>query len=47
MYGQDRGALVEYAPNQALEAGFGRYPPLDAGIAEALGFRHDGMRSSS
>ena len=42
VYGEDRLHLVRYAPNEALEAGFGRYPPLDASTAEALGFRHDG-----
>lgn len=33
--------LVEYAPDQALEAGFGRFPPLAADRAEALGFMSD------
>ena len=42
VYGEDRRELVRYEPNEALEAGFGRYPPLDASMAEALGFRHDG-----
>jgi nucleoside-diphosphate-sugar epimerase len=41
-YGADRRALVRYEPNEVLEAGFGRYPPLDASTAEALGFHHDG-----
>lgn len=41
-YGEDRRALVRYEPDEALEAGFGRYPPLDARSAEALGFHHDG-----
>jgi len=42
VYGEDRRELVRYEPNEALEAGFGRYPPLDATTAEALGFHHDG-----
>jgi nucleoside-diphosphate-sugar epimerase len=42
VYGEDRRALVHYAPDEELEAGFGRYPPLQATTAEALGFRHDG-----
>jgi nucleoside-diphosphate-sugar epimerase len=42
VYGEDRHALIRYEPNETLEAGFGRYPPLDARTAEALGFRHDG-----
>lgn len=41
-YGTDRLALVEYAPNAQLEAGFGRQPPLDARTAQAAGFTHDG-----
>ncbi len=42
VYGENRRELVRYEPNEALEAGFGRYPPLNASTAEALGFRHDG-----
>jgi D-erythronate 2-dehydrogenase len=34
--------LVTYAPNEALEAQFGRYPPLHAETASRLGFQHDG-----
>jgi len=34
--------LVSYAPNEALEAQFGRYPPLYTETADRLGFRHDG-----
>ncbi|WP_198670304.1 NAD-dependent epimerase/dehydratase family protein [Dyella sp. C9] len=34
--------LVSYAPNEALEAQFGRYPPLLAETADRLGFQHDG-----
>lgn len=41
-FGEDRHALVTYEPDAGLEAGFGRYPPLDASAAEAAGFRHDG-----
>jgi D-erythronate 2-dehydrogenase len=41
-FGEERRALVSYQPDAALEAAFGNYPPLDAGAAEALGFRHDG-----
>jgi D-erythronate 2-dehydrogenase len=42
LFGEDRRALIHYEPSEALEAGFGRYPPLDASTAEALGFRNDG-----
>ncbi len=35
-------ALVTYAPDIALEAGFGRQPPLRTSTAEALGFTNDG-----
>lgn len=41
-FGEDRRTLVSYAPNPALEAAFGRFPPLDASAAEAVGLRHDG-----
>jgi len=40
--GDDRRALVSYAPDDQLERNFGRYPPLDSTAAEAAGFRHDG-----
>ena len=35
-------ALASYLPDPALEAGFGRMPPLKTGAAAALGFPHDG-----
>ena len=41
-FGEDRRALVSYQPNESLEANFGRYPPMGAEAAEALGFCHDG-----
>jgi nucleoside-diphosphate-sugar epimerase len=41
-FGEDRRVLVSYAPDEALERVFGRYPPLDASAAEGLGFRNDG-----
>lgn len=34
--------LVDYAPDPALEAQFGAYPPLDASAARAAGFADDG-----
>lgn len=34
-------ALATYAPDMALEAGFGRQPPLSTSAAEALGFTND------
>lgn len=34
--------LVSYDPDPALEANFGRYPPLFTPAADRLGFRHDG-----
>lgn len=42
MYGEERRTLISYAPNEQLEAGFGRFPPLDAAAAQAVGLRHDG-----
>lgn len=41
-FGDDRRALVDYRPDEKLEQGFGRQPPLDASAAELAGFRHDG-----
>jgi D-erythronate 2-dehydrogenase len=41
-FGENRLDLVRYEPNENVEAGFGRFPPMDASVAEALGFRHDG-----
>jgi nucleoside-diphosphate-sugar epimerase len=40
--GEHVRALVSYAPNETLEAQFGRYPPLFSETADRLGFRHDG-----
>lgn len=34
-------SLVSYAPDPRLDAGFGRFPPLQAAAAEAMGFRAD------
>lgn len=39
--GTDAG-LVSYAPDPALEAAFGNYPPLTAAAADHAGFAHDG-----
>lgn len=41
-FGEDRRGRVDYRPNEHLEANFGRYPPLLAEAAEALGLSHDG-----
>lgn len=35
-------ALVTYEPDPAIEAVFGRYPPLLTPLADLMGFRHDG-----
>ncbi|WP_031304598.1 NAD-dependent epimerase/dehydratase family protein [Sphingobium quisquiliarum] len=35
-------ALVRYSPDEALEAGFGRQPPLATPAADRAGFAHDG-----
>ncbi|XSC47376.1 hypothetical protein ACF1BQ_018835 [Bradyrhizobium sp. RDT10] len=40
--GQPASRLVGYEPVPAIEAQFGRYPPLATPRAEALGFHHDG-----
>jgi nucleoside-diphosphate-sugar epimerase len=41
-FGSHVRKLVSYAPNEALQAQFGAYPPLHTPIADALGFGHDG-----
>ena len=41
-FGVDVRRLLSYAPDEQLEAQFGRLPPLAAPLAESLGFRHDG-----
>ncbi len=41
-FGADRAGLISYAPDAALEAQFGAYPPLTTAMADRLGFRHDG-----
>ena len=42
LYGADRLELIRYEPNEGVEAGFGRFPPMDSMVAEALGFKSDG-----
>jgi nucleoside-diphosphate-sugar epimerase len=39
-------ALVSYAPDAALEAAFGNYPPLSTPAADHAGFAHDGTLAS-
>ena len=39
-------SLASYAPDPALEAVFASYPPLNAQVAEAAGFRDDGSVNS-
>lgn len=41
-FGADRRALVDYQPDEGIEAVFGRYPPLDDRPARAAGFSDDG-----
>ncbi len=41
LFGEDRLSLARYQPNENVEAGFGRFPPLDASPAQAMGFRDD------
>jgi hypothetical protein len=42
VYGSDRAELVRFESHPALEANFGRHPPLFTPAADAAGFRHDG-----
>ena len=41
-FGHERRQLIEFCPDEALEALFGRFPTLRTPQARALGFRHDG-----
>jgi hypothetical protein len=42
VHGDEVLKRVTYTSNPALEANFGRYPPLKTPAAEAAGFKHDG-----
>jgi nucleoside-diphosphate-sugar epimerase len=42
VYGDHVLERITYQSNPALQANFGRYPPLITRAAEAAGFRHDG-----
>jgi nucleoside-diphosphate-sugar epimerase len=42
LYGREVLERVSYGSNAALEANFGRYPPLKTPAAEEAGFAHDG-----
>ncbi|HEY2684830.1 MAG TPA: NAD-dependent epimerase/dehydratase family protein [Steroidobacteraceae bacterium] len=42
VYGQQARDKVSFTSNPALEANFGRYPPLHTPAADAAGFKHDG-----
>ena len=42
VHGSDVLGRVTYGSNPALEANFGRYPPLRTPAADAAGFAHDG-----
>ncbi|HEU0201731.1 MAG TPA: NAD-dependent epimerase/dehydratase family protein [Burkholderiaceae bacterium] len=42
VHGPQVRQLVRWAPDECIEALFGRFPPLRTPTAEALGFRHDG-----
>ena len=42
IHGDDVLRRVTYQSNPALEANFGRHPPLFTPAADAVGFHHDG-----
>jgi nucleoside-diphosphate-sugar epimerase len=42
VHGPEVLSRVSYGSNPALEANFGRHPPLATPAADAAGFRHDG-----
>lgn len=41
VYGTPAGELVSYAPDERIEAPFGRFPPLSTPVADAAGFQRD------
>ncbi|MCI0995077.1 NAD-dependent epimerase/dehydratase family protein [Pseudomonas sp. ICMP22404] len=45
-YGQERRALIRFAPDAGLQALFGQFPAMKTPQARALGFRHDGSASA-
>lgn len=45
-YGQERRALISFAPDAGLEALFGNLPAMKTPQARALGFRHDGSAAA-
>jgi hypothetical protein len=40
--GTERASLVQYRPDDRIEATFGRFPELDVAVERALGFTDDG-----
>ncbi len=45
-YGQERRALISFAPDAGLQALFGSFPAMKTPLARALGFRHDGSAAA-
>jgi nucleoside-diphosphate-sugar epimerase len=45
-YGQERRALISFAPDAHLQALFGSFPAMKTPQARALGFRHDGSAAA-
>ncbi len=46
VYGEDRRELISFAPDERLEALFGRYPLMKTPKSRALGLRHDGSAAA-
>lgn len=46
VYGEQRRELITFAPDESLEALFGRLPPMSTPKARALGLRHDGSAAA-
>ncbi|MFW3897296.1 NAD-dependent epimerase/dehydratase family protein [Pseudomonas bharatica] len=42
VFGEERRSLIDYQPDPALEALFGRFPPMRTPLARQRGFQHDG-----
>ncbi|MEN0106297.1 MAG: NAD-dependent epimerase/dehydratase family protein [Pseudomonas sp.] len=45
-YGEERRALISYAPEPALQALFGQLPAMQTPLARAAGFSHDGSAAT-
>ncbi len=45
-FGEDRRALIDFAPDAELERLFASFPAMKTPVAKSLGFRHDGTAAA-